>query len=106
MPEVPRALPRMSIDVAAEVARLSAALGSKASAPQGATLPEIEVALLAAYNCACLLEDCQAPASECKAAAEAVERLARRAADHTDADIAAPRALALERASLVLRVCG
>ncbi|HKZ59126.1 MAG TPA: hypothetical protein VJ547_04655 [Candidatus Thermoplasmatota archaeon] len=106
MPEVPRAVPRMKIDVPAEVARASSALAQKSAALQGAPLAEVDAALLSAYARACLLEDCEAPSAECQAAAESLERLARRVTSHEDADEAAPRALALERAGAVWRACG
>src|SRR3990172_1507952 len=96
----------MKIDVPAEVARASSALAQKSAALQGAPLAEVDAALLSAYARACLLEDCEAPSAECQAAAESLERLARRVTSHEDADEAAPRALALERAGAVWRACG
>ncbi len=106
MAEVPRAVPRMTLDVPGEVRRACLSLAEKTALPDGAPLVEVEAALLAAYARACILEDCEAPASEREAAAETVERVARRAVSHEDADVAAPRALALERAAAVWRACG
>lgn len=106
MAEVPRAVPRVTIDVPEEVRSACAALEKASRVGEGATLGQIEGALIAAYSRASILEDCEAPASEREAAAQTVERLARRADSHADADVAGARALALERAGAVWRACG
>ncbi len=106
MPETPRALPKLELDVAAELERAAGRFEDMARASDDAALPEIREALNAAFARFDLLRDCEAPAEEVAAAARAVARLATRAATHADADEEAPRAIALERAAVALRAVG
>jgi hypothetical protein len=93
----------MTIDVVAELPKAAASLQARSQAPQGCDLPKLEAALGSAFTLFQLLMDCDAPDGEVRAAAERVAALARRRADHPDADEAAPRALALERGAVALR---
>src|SRR5690242_3422455 len=106
MAETPRAVPRMTIDVVGEVARVSAALEAESRLKDAAALPEVEAALQASCKRFDLLLDTERPAALLRGAAEDVARIARRAADHEDADAAAPRASALDRAAAALLAAG
>lgn len=96
----------MAIDVDSEVARVALSLEGAARLKDGAALPEVEPALQAACRRFDLLRDTDRGAESLRATAEDVARIARRAADHPDADVAAPRALALDRAAAALLAAG
>ncbi len=106
MAEAPRSVPRLELDVDAAVQRAAGDLAARSRAEEEAGLPEVEAALRSAFSRFELLRDCEAAQDEVARAARAVARLAKRAADHPDADEAAPRASALERGAAALRVEG
>ncbi len=106
MAETPRAVPRMAIEVDAEVPRVAESLERSARLKDAASLSDVEGALQAACKRFDLLRDTDRPAGQLRAAAEDVARTARRAADHPDADVAAPRASALDRGAAALLAAG
>lgn len=106
MAETPRAVPKLDLDLAPEVARAAAALEEQARAPDGAPLTAVDAAHLSAFARFELLRDCEADPETVAAAARLVARLATRAATHPDADAPKPRAAALERAAVAMRAAG
>src|SRR5262245_3826275 len=103
MPEAPRALPRMMIDSDAALSRVVATAKKAGSPADDATLADLDGALEQAHRVYSMLRDCEGLAEDRAAAAARVAALARRRADHADADEAAPRARALELAARTLR---
>jgi tetratricopeptide (TPR) repeat protein len=86
----------MTIDVANERSALARALRGEAQASEGAGLEELDRAFTASHRLFRLLSDTEAPAEELQAAADRLRAIAHRRADHPDADVAQPRAQALE----------
>src|SRR5882762_4849725 len=106
MAEKPRALPRMMIDTDVALAKAVQEARKQPLPGEGAGLGELDEALRGAHRLYSMLRDCEGPEAALDAQARRVFALARRRADHPDADEARPRALALELASRTARERG
>ncbi len=96
-----RVRPRMAVDIEAERTKAARTLRAQAQAAPADGIEKLDLALGAAHRLFRLCLDCEAPSEEQSSAAERVFALTRRRVDHPDADVAEPRASALEAAARV-----